>query len=263
MAENSQEGNQAKTTVAAVEEKKEEKKPSPREKFISRFRERYADIDPDNEDAFYSTLDSDYDGYDSMRSNTEKMTKMMNENEMGAGLIMAIRDGVNPLLWLVENYGDDLTTALKDPENKEDLNKAMAKYADRIAEKTKSKEALDKNLSKFFDHMQKKRDELGLSDDEVMDAIEDIFKIADSGYTGDFPTDIVDTYMKGLRYEKDVEDAANTGEIRGRNQKIQENKAKSTPKKGIPPSVAGGGGAVSAPKPAAKQTNPWMPGYEG
>lgn len=247
---------------AAKEPQTNTGKKSARESFIERMRAKKPDLNPDDEESFYSSLGSDYDEYDKMRENTDKMTKMMNENKVGAGLLVAIRDGINPLYWLVENYGDDFKELLSDPDKKKELDDALQKYAEKQTKSKEAKETREKNLNKFFDTMRKKQQENHLQDEDMMDIIEGIFGIADGSLSGDFPEEAVNTYIKGYKADNDIASASEEAEIRGRNTKISEKLKKAAPvAKNIPPTIGGGSGRMKAPSPTAKSNNPWKASY--
>lgn len=55
-------------------------------------------------------------------------------------------------------------------------------------------------------------------------------------------------FIKGILHDKDVEQAQLEGEIKGKNEKINDLKSKKTVPQGLPPQLSGQGGGLPASK---------------
>ena len=129
----------------------------------------------------------------------------------------------NPIAYMIRVYGvDGLKEELEDPNFADNFEEANKEYLDRIAEGKNYAEQLQANLDKSLDVIEAWGQKNGLSTEEADKVAEQVFDRYKRIHLGELTEDDLDWVFKAQNHDADVENAGREGEIRGRNQRIQE-----------------------------------------
>lgn len=216
-----------------------------RELFVGRMREKYPDRNFDDEEELFGAIGDDYDALESeneeYRTNNGKLVDLFRKNEQGASFLTDWVNGKDPVVGLIENYGDLFIEALNDPEKVNEIAAANQRYADKVAQNREIEEARKVNLVESLKGLAEFQEEEGLSDEEIDEVMTRYMEIADNLLEGRFTKEDVKMVKNALNYDSAVADAAKDGEKRGRNSKIKEQWKK--PKGDGLPNLGGGSDA--------------------
>ena len=119
-----------------MEDTEEQVVKSGKQRFIERMKAKKPDLNYDDEEALYGSINDDYDAYDGelkgYKENEEKLLGAFNKDPRIASLFLAMTKGENPLLYLIDNFGqDEIRAALDDPEMKEKIVEKQNAYLER------------------------------------------------------------------------------------------------------------------------------------
>ena len=148
----------------------------------------------------------------------------------------------NPAYVLAKLYGKDF---LEDEESMEALNEGYAEYLNGANQTREAGERASQNFIKSMDEVDKYAQSNGLSDEQVNELRESLVQAADDILNGIFSPSFIETVAKGLSHDTDVQEAADTGFVEGKNTKI-EAKMKETS------DIPGMGGTTNVPNKASK-----------
>lgn len=241
-------------------EKTEETKPSNRDAFMNRFRERYEDVDSDDEEAFYGKLGEEMDRLDKSDKDLKDFSELIGRDPRTVGFLMVLKRGENPVNYLLEHYGEDFRAALEDESKAEEFAEAVSKHIEKVSKDASLREEAEKNLQGMLDDLEAAQEEGTFSDEQAVEAYEFLYGeggLLDRVIKNAVTKDDWLMLMKASDYDRmkqtgeaEAEEARREGEIAGRNATIDMNKRKRTQASRMP-SNPGGGSAVS-PKPKDK-----------
>ncbi len=243
-------------------ENKEEANPSKRGLFVSKYREAHPDdeFDEADDEALFERIARDQEesanSLNKYKEEGKKLTDLFSSDPRAAGMFMSWKEGGNPIDYLLENFGDEFKEALNDPEKKEEFAKSYQKWLDKVANDGKMKQECDDNLQATFKTLEDLQAQNGWSDEESLNVFNAVHDIIMDGIYNKITAETFQLAAKALNYEKDVEDASMTGEIKGRNAKIEEKLQKDKTPEGLPPTLGGANGGAPEPK-KAKKHNPF------
>ena len=110
---------------------------SSRDRYSDRLKAKYPDKEYADEEALFSQINEDYDGYDKQLSEYQGREKALSDlfasNPRSAAFLTDWRNGEDPLVGLLRKFGNDLNEALEDPVKQEALAAANKEYAERIS----------------------------------------------------------------------------------------------------------------------------------
>lgn len=226
---------------------------SKRDLALERLRGKYPDETFEDDEQLFSRIVDDYDQYDKelagYKEREGKFSDMFTSDPRSARLMMDWKDGKDPLVVMIELYGDDFKAALDDPEKREMIAEANKAYMERVAKEKDYEAEHTKNLSESLVGVEQLQNEYGLSDDQVDEAMLKIVEIAKDAMLGKFTQETVRMVIKALNYDKDVEAAGVEGEVRGKNTRAKEELRKPSRTDGTPSigGASGGGRRESMP----------------
>ena len=225
-----------------MEQEQEKKTQSNRERAMERLKSRYPDRQFDDDETAWGQVNDDYDGYekqiDGYKANEKSLTDMFASDPRSARFLTEWRKGGDPVVALVEMYGDDVTEAAHDPEKLEAIAKANKEFVARVAKEKELEENYQTNIEASIGEIEKIQAEDGLSDEDVDAAMAWLVGIIGDGVQGKFAPETIRLALKAQNYDAAVADAGHEGELRGRNAKIVETLKK--PKQGDGVSMLGG-----------------------
>lgn len=197
-----------------------------REMLLERMRNKYPDKEFNDDEAIYGQIADDYDDYDkqieSYKGNEKSLTDMFMSDPRSAAFLAEWHNGSDPVIALVKQFGTDIKDAIDDPARIEEIAAANKEYLERVAKEKKLEEEYQSNLAQSLSMLDELQKENGLSDEQVDKAMALLLGIVSDGIMGKFTPENVNMAMKAITHDEDVAIANETGEVRGRNAKIDE-----------------------------------------
>lgn len=233
---------------------------SRRESVTTRLKNRYPDKDFADDESVFGQISDDYDDYDAKLKGYEerekKFSDMFTADPRSAHFLANWRDGGDPVVELVRQFGSDIKYALDDPERQEAIAKANQEFVERVAEEKKSEETYQQNLAESLKALEQWQAEKGLSDDEVDEVMNLLIGVVRDGILGKFTAESMDMALKAKNHDTDVEDASQEGEVRGRNARIDERLRRRSQSDGL--SNMSGRNTAAVPQQKPRQKNPFV-----
>ena len=218
--------------VATVEEQKEIETPTGRAALRSRYKTRFPERnwDEEDDDALADQAISDYDSMEGKLKDYEeadaKMSKLLEDNPQSAAFLMGMANGEDFLTNLQKNFGEDIVEAMQNPDKLKELAAANKEYHEKIAASKKAEEEWEANMNTSLDNLRQAAQESGLTDDEVVEAMDKLIGVVDDYNTGKLDIETIKMFLNAINHDTDVEEAARKAEVRGRNANIEEQQRK-------------------------------------
>ncbi|MGN1228512.1 MAG: hypothetical protein ACI4T5_02500 [Prevotella sp.] len=195
-------------------------------KMLSKLKEKYPDVNIEDEESVYGRISDDYDDYDQKMSkykaDEERLANLFGSDPRSARFLAAWSKGGDPVVMLVKEFGKDILEGLEDPEKIDAIAAANKEYVDRVAKDKAYEEEYNKNIEVTLQGFKELQEEKGYSDDEIDAASKHFIKIAADAIRGIVSKESLEMVMKALNYDTDMEDAERRGEVKGKNAKIDE-----------------------------------------
>lgn len=215
---------------------------------MKRMQEKYPDMNPEDEESIYGNILGEYGEYDgkldSYKKNEEELINRFNENPRAASFLLNMKEGKDPIVLLVQEYGDEITDIINDPEKFEEFQQAREEYQKKILSSKKLNEEAEMNGIEMMNNLDAAQEEGGYSDEQITAAFEQFNQILNDALVHKVSKDTWLMVLKGLNHDEDVNSAAHEAEIKGRNAKINAIKKK-TSDEGMPPVLGGQSNAKS------------------
>lgn len=226
---------------------------SKKDTFAERLKAKYPEQNFDQEEDFFGRVNDDYDEYENQiagyKKHESELSDMFTSDPRSANFLMNWKNGQDPAIALVRQFGTDIKDAIDDPEKLEEIEKANKEYVERVAKEKELEGQYEENLQKSLANLAQMQQETGLSDDEIDAAMELIATISKDFIVGKITPETMKIAFNAINHDNDVATAGEEGEVRGRNAKIEEKLRKS--KKGD--GTASLNGKNGSPKPAKPQ----------
>lgn len=225
-----------------------------KELMVDRLKGRNPDMDFEDDEALFGRISDDYDEYDKNISGYQEREKAMSDmfarDPRSASFLQNWRNGGDPVVELVRNFGTEIKDAIDDPERLEAIAAANQEFVERVAENKKLEEEYNKNLPETLNTIAAMQEE-GIKDEEIDAAMELLDKIYKEALVGKFTRESIEMAMKALKHDEDVAAAAHEAEVRGKNATVEE-KLRKPNKQGDGVTALGGknggGGRVAKPR---------------
>ena len=218
---------------------------SKKDLFLSKMKEKYPDMDTEDEEGLYGKINDDYDDYDgklsAVKKNEEDLSKLFSSDPRSAAFLMAWKAGENPIYQMIKLFGDDFKEMLNDPEIQDKVSEARSEYLEKQANNQKLQDEASKNLDETLSNLDKVQQEGGYSDEEADKVYDILAQILDDGIVNKVSVDTWSMIFKAVNYEKDIQVAAHEAEVKAKNTKIEEKLKKTIPD--MPPMMGGQGSA--------------------
>lgn len=212
--------------------------PRGRDAMLERLRKRHPDTEYADDDDLYDAIGSDYDEMSGRIGKYEEQDKSLNDmfasDPRAAHFLMAWKDGGDPLMAMVDEYGDDFINALNDPSMREKLAESQKKRLERQAEGDKLQKEYETNIEASKESLRQYQEEHGVDDDKLDEAMSLLLSITNNAIVGKFTPEHIELAMKAVSHDDDVADASEEAYVRGRNSKIDEKLRKRNQSDGIP-----------------------------
>ena len=216
-----------------------------RDKFNARMKTKYPDREFADDEELFGQIDSDYETADGNANTINALNEMLADDPRSATFITNWREKGDPLLALIEEYGEDLVAGMLEEGKKEEIAKANQKYLQRIADNKKLDDLIVNNQEESQAIVDAKKAEVG--EETVEKAMDFIKETYINCLTGKVTSEMLDMAIQSVNYDKDVAQAQAEGEVKGRNEQIGQKVRKARQGDGVP--NIGGGSAAQMPKP--------------
>lgn len=224
----------------------------------AKMREKYPDIDMDDDDTFFDKLAEDYDSDEeeliTHREQAQKMSDMFTADPRSASVLQDLAGGEDIVVSLVKRFGEDtIREALDNPDNLDKLAEANRERLERLSSESKYEEEYKRNIEASDNFIGEVQTELGLTDEQVDEVITFIHQIVSDGIRGIFKRETIEMALKALNYDQAIATAQHEGEVAGRNAKISEKLRKTQKGDGLP-QLGGASNASTQAQPQARRT---------
>lgn len=214
-------------------------KKSKREQFGERLKAKYPDREYADDEALFGQIDEDYASYDDQlgqyKERERKLTDLMSNDLRSAKFISDMANGTDPWIAVIERLGvDGVTDLMNDPSKQEAYAEANKKYVEHLAKAKQLDEEYQANFAESLKLLQQIQNEQGLSDETVDAAMDMVMKMVNEAIVGKFSRETIETALKAMSRESDINNARSEGEIAGRNAKIEEQLRKQKSGDGMP-----------------------------
>lgn len=197
-----------------------------RELALARMRAKYPDANFEDDEVLFGQINDDYDDYDKQiadyQSREQAFADLFTKDPRSASFFMSWRNGDDPRLALIRQYGTDIVDIVNDPERQEEIAEANKEYLERVAKEREYEEAYKANLAESVANLEKMQQEQGISDDEADQLVQFLVGIYQDVVMGKFTPEALEMARKALHHDEDVAVASHEAEVRGRNEKIEE-----------------------------------------
>lgn len=246
-----------------IQEKDNQDVKSKKDLLLERLRGQHPDLNTDDEDALYGTINDNFDNFeqyktereaaDSKRQEVDKnlSDRFNSDKQFGKFFLGAMQKDSNPVLEFLKVYGMEIKDYLDDPEKAEEIGKMQQENLERIAKGEELEENYSRNLEQSLDLIEKYQQENEMTDEQAENIIAELTKDAENVIMGIFTPQMIEDKMKSLNYSADIETAQREAFVEGKNQKIDEQKKADKEKEKIPPMIQGKQTMVREGNPAA------------
>jgi len=229
---------------------------SRRDTFRESFASRHPDVDMNDEEAYYTALDDEYNAQreelERDREDNRRLNTMFTENPEAAYFMNDLLDGKESVgVSLMRHFGQTFKDAVDDPT--EENVKAFADALDEHAKKVKENDRLQKEFEQNADYSESVIEQWAQAhnaDAGQVDAMREFISGQFSKLlSGIITPEMLDFAHKGLNYDTDIAAAEENGAAKGRNERIQERMRRGSGD-GVP-LIQGGGKAKTAHRPSS------------
>ena len=182
-----------------------------------------------SDDDYYRQMRADADEDDASmqryRENEEALNDMFANDPRAADFFEQWRNNPDkdPISYMIRVYGTEgLKEKLNDPNFADEFEEANKEYLERTAEGKNYAFQLESNLDKSLDVIDAWAQKHGMSTEEADQVAQEVFDRYKRIRLGELNEDDLDWVYKAKNHDVDVENAAMEGEVRGRNQRIEE-----------------------------------------
>lgn len=206
-----------------MEQPIEEETPRGRAAAMQRWREANEDFegDPEDDDLYdYALGQADewkgkYDGQNEV--NTALAERIAQDPKIGA-LIAGIMEDKNPAYVLAKLYGNDF---LEDDEALEAMQEGYAEYLEGVNQTKAQGEEAQENFLESMKRVDAYAETNGIGEEQIEELRMNLVQAADDMLNGVFSDSFIQTVAKGLSHDADVQEAADTGFVEGKNEKVE------------------------------------------
>lgn len=197
-----------------------------RELVMEHMASRHPDKDYSDDEALYGQIIEDVaqsdDEIAKYKEREQTFADMFTADPRSAQFMVNWRNGEDPTVGLIRQFGMEIKDAIDDPEMQEAIAQANKEYVERVAEEKEYEEMYKKNLEQTLRDLDAIQKEMGLSDEQAEGALMFLHTISSDGVLGKFSPESIKMSLKAMNHDADVAQAAHEGEVKGRNIKIEE-----------------------------------------
>lgn len=224
-----QEHLQIRTTMKQPETQTTKSK---RDLMLDRLKAKHPEGNFEDDEAIYGQIHDDYDDFDKdikdrnareeeMKAREAAFSELFTSDPRSSDFLKSWRDGGDPVIELIRQFGTDIKDAIDDPERLDEIAAANKEYLDRISQAKELEEQYQTNLAASLEALEKYQADNGLSDDEVDRIMEFLVTVMKNGILGIFSPESFDMALKAINHDADVAQAGHEGEVKGKNTKVE------------------------------------------
>lgn len=249
---------QGKASVAQVES------PRGRAGVLAKYQKTNPDAEGDpSEEDLWDFAGKGYDDvkgkYNEMNGANVKLAELVSQNpQLGAFLSELVGEESKSVPYaLGKVFGKDWMDA--DPE---EFEKGYQENLSRLAESRSEQEQAAKNIQEYKANLEKFKTDNELDDTQIGELNEAIYGDAENFLMGNIPVEYIEYKWKGLNYDKDVQEAADTGFVEGKNEVVSAKMQQKTEDSPIP-DLSDGTGAGRTKQVNRKSSDGFFSGFPG
>lgn len=197
-----------------------------RELVMEHMQSRHPDVDFSDDEVLYGQFVEDIaqsdDEIAKYKEREKALSDMFTADPRSAQFMVNWRNGEDPAVGFVRQFGMEIKDAIDDPERQEAMAEANKEYLERIAKEKEYEEMYKANIAQTLSDLEAIQTEMGLTDEQAESAIMFLHKIASDGMLGKYSPEDIKMAIKAMNHDADVAQAAHEGEVKGRNAKIDE-----------------------------------------
>jgi len=193
------------------------------------FSQRHADIDPNDEEAYYGAINQDYADWDSAaeqnKENSEanaRVVEMLEENPAVAEIIYQMYNGQSPWQAMARLFGPDIVELMKDPENEElaqQIIEGQNDYTERVKKSKDLQSQAEKNIGPSLDALAEVIQERGMDESQQAAVVKLYNDIQEGALVDRISKETWSMLADAVLHDTDVDIASSEGEMRGRNRR--------------------------------------------
>jgi hypothetical protein len=240
-----------------VEEIKEEatvEKPAGRAAWLEKYKSKNPESGDPDDDALLGFADSEHSELDGKYgklngANTRLAELVAKDPKLGAALSMIAGEDAKSLPYAIGSvYGREPFEG-----DMEEFEAGYREHLERLAESENERAEAVKNIEKYQQALEAYGKENQIEEGKLDEVHQAVMQLADNFLMGLIPAELIDLVYKGLNHDQDVQEAADTGFVEAKNERV-EAKMKSVAGESAVPDLksgSGAGGAVTRkpPKP--------------
>lgn len=198
-----------------------------REEYLKRMRERMGDEidwegDPEARyNAFRKYDDEQQATLGKYQESNQKLSELFSKNPRFAAMMSDMLKGTDASVAFVKYFGKEALEASGDEEKLKLITEANQEYLNQVAESEKLRKTQEENLQKSEEDISSFQQEKELNDEDYGKFIDSVYHVIEDGLEGRLTKEFLQIFWQGLNYETDIQSALKTGEIEGKNQKIE------------------------------------------
>lgn len=202
----------------------EEVKIKGRDAFLGRMKEKNPEYTPADDDTFLDDIYSDFSEKEEMlgkyNQSNEKLAQLVaKDHKLGAVFSMLVGENPVSLPYAVAKvYGKEFLEMEGD-----DLDQFEKGYQENLKSQAESQAEYDEqqaNIAKYKSDLEMYCQQQGYDEARKAELHDNIVSMANDILMGKIGIDVIERQDKGLNYDKDVQEAADTGFVEGKNQRI-------------------------------------------
>ena len=196
---------------------------SKKELLSQRMKDKYPDINFDDDENLFGRINDDFDGFDNLikdyKDRESKLAALFSDDPRSAEFLMNWMRGENPMVQLVKTFGTmGLKNMLEDENMLEEVAKANTEYLQKVAKAQELEEQFEKNIEQSL----KDVETLNESEEDIDNAVNWITRLVTEAQMGIYKPENIQMAIKAINYDRNIEEVAYEAEVRGRNAKIEE-----------------------------------------
>ena len=202
----------------------EQQKIRGRDAFLNRMKEKNPEYEPTDDDSFLDDIEGMYSEKSETLGKYEKSNQRLAElvasdPQLGAVLSMLVGENPKSLPYAVAKvYGKDVFNL-----EGEDLEEFETGYQENLKSQAESQaeyEEQQANVAQYKKDLEEYCKSQGYDDAKKGELHDNIMAMANDILMGKIPMEVIERQDKGMSYDQDVQEAADTGYVEGKNERI-------------------------------------------
>ena len=197
---------------------------------LARVSKSFPDRVFDNDDLFFDSLleyeDDLRKRYEYLCQDQLKLADIFMSNPRMAEFIGDVLGGDDPLAACVRHFGTDILACVGDESRLIELQRENDEFMHRV----RAGELLQREMEENWQHSARAiarfKAQKGMSDTEFEEFLDRVYHVCEHVFMHNFTTEILELLFKGINYDLDLDNTERAAEIRGRNERILNERSK-------------------------------------